>query len=83
MSADARRIIGIDEVCRLTGDSKSTINRRVKDGSFPPPRGRGRVRKWWLHEVEAWMAEEMATEFKPLAVPVPTSAQPAPEPPTT
>jgi hypothetical protein len=62
------RLIGVAEVCALTGWSRFTLDRRVKAGDFPEPiegageghtaagkrRGTGEKRKWTLAQYESW-----------------------------
>ena len=53
------RIIRIDEVCALTGLSRTTIWRRIQDNAFPPsirlgPEGT-RAKGWRLSDIEAWI----------------------------
>ncbi|MDE0170988.1 MAG: AlpA family transcriptional regulator [bacterium] len=53
------RIVRIGEVCELTGLSRTTIWRRIDDGSFPPsiplgPEGT-RARGWRLSDIQAWI----------------------------
>ena len=53
-----RRILGISEVCRLTGRSRSTVRRYLADPdlNFPPPVRLGpRDRGWFSDEVAAWI----------------------------
>jgi predicted DNA-binding transcriptional regulator AlpA len=54
----SRRILGISEVCHLTGRSRSTVRRYVADPdlNFPPPVRVGhRDRGWFSDEVAAWI----------------------------
>lgn len=53
------RIVRITEVCELTGLSRTTIWRRINDGSFPPsiplgPEGT-RAKGWRLSNIQAWI----------------------------
>ena len=53
------RVVRITEVCELTGLSRTTIWRRINDGSFPPsiplgPKGT-RARGWRLSDIQAWI----------------------------
>ena len=43
-----------------TGYSRTTIWRKVRRGEFPAPHYIGERRAWWLDEIEAWEAAEMA-----------------------
>ncbi|MGX1101067.1 helix-turn-helix transcriptional regulator [Amorphus sp. MBR-141] len=52
------RLLRLKEVVQLTGLSRSTLYRRVADGSFPRPRSLGpNAVAWRLSEVEAWIDE--------------------------
>ena len=53
------RIVRITEVCEITGLSRTTIWRRINDGSFPPsiplgPQGT-RARGWRLSNIQTWI----------------------------
>ena len=53
-----RRVIGIAELCRILGRSRSSISRYLADPSlgFPQPIRLGlRDRGWYSDEVEAWI----------------------------
>ena len=48
----------INEVCRKTELSKSTIYRLIKNGKFPKPKKIGpRARIWLDHEIEQHLLE--------------------------
>ena len=53
------RVVRIGQVCALTGLSRTTIWRRVNDGSFPPsmPLGpEGTRAKGWRHsDIQTWI----------------------------
>ena len=50
------RVLRMREVVELTGLSRSTIERRIKDETFPTPRQLGpRAKGWLLSEIEEWM----------------------------
>ena len=56
-------LVGKHVVCRMTGMSVSTIQRRVADakngqGTFPLPVRLGGVCRWVLAEVLAWIEEQ-------------------------
>ena len=54
----SRRILGISEVCHLTGRSRSTVRRYIADPNlnFPPPIRLGpRDRGWFSDEVQEWI----------------------------
>lgn len=54
------RRVGIAYVEQRTNTTRSTIWRWYRAGRFPPPHYLGARRCWWLHEVEAWEAEQLA-----------------------
>lgn len=54
---DARRV-GIAELERRLGLSRTTIARKRKVGLFPEGHFVGERRKWWLHEIERWEAAQ-------------------------
>ena len=52
----ARRILRLKEVIRLTGLSKSSIYKRIEEGTFPRQvRLGGRAVGWWEHLVQEWL----------------------------
>jgi len=59
-----RRFLSLPEVATWSGTSKSTVLRRVQDGTFPTPvrLGPGRI-AFCIHELESWAAD------RPRAVP--------------
>lgn len=57
----SNRVIKIKEVCELTSLSKTTIYRRINDGSFPKPISLGPQRIAFIeHEVAEWIAARIA-----------------------
>lgn len=55
------RILTIDEVTERTSLPRTTIWRRVRDGTFPPPIQLSPGRIGWLEsEIDAWIAERAA-----------------------
>ena len=53
---EERRIIRIDEVSQLTGLARSTIYKKVSEGSFPPPVRLGaRSVGWRLTNIDLWL----------------------------
>ncbi len=53
---EERRIIRIDEVSQLTGLARSTIYKKVSEGSFPPPVRLGaRSVGWRLTDIDVWL----------------------------
>lgn len=55
------RFLKIREVSRETSFSRTTIWRRVKDGTFPAPISLGgRSRAWTERDIEAWKARKLA-----------------------
>lgn len=53
------RVVRITEVCELTGLSRTTIWRRINDGSFPPSMPLGpegtRAKGWRYSDIQAWI----------------------------
>ena len=57
----SNRVIKIKEVCELTSLSKTTIYRRINDGSFPKPISLGPQRIAFVEkEVIGWIAAHIA-----------------------
>jgi prophage regulatory protein len=53
---DLPQLIGAEEVRRVTSLSRSTLERKVRAGSFPAPRRIvGRKLAWKASEVAAWI----------------------------
>ncbi len=53
---EARRIVRMDEVSKLTGLARATIYKKVKDGSFPPPIRLGaRAVGWRMSDIVTWL----------------------------
>ena len=56
MNAEGDRLIKLPEVLRLTGLSRSTLYRKLKEGDFPRPVQLGkRAVAWRESEVIAWI----------------------------
>lgn len=55
-----RRRIRIAELERRLGIERTTIGRWCRSGKLPPPHYLGNHRCWWLDEIVAWEAAEMA-----------------------
>ena len=56
-----QRILRLPEVKNKTGQSRSTIYERIRQGRFPPPiQLGGRCVGWLEHEVDDWIAERIA-----------------------
>lgn len=54
------RIIRHDEVQRVVGLSRSSIEARVAEGTFPQPVALGERSKGWIEaEVQAWLRERV------------------------
>ena len=50
------RALTLDDVCRLTGLSRATVQRMERAGDFPPPRRLGVAAVRWLSsDVETWL----------------------------
>ncbi|MGB3319637.1 MAG: AlpA family phage regulatory protein [Sphingopyxis granuli] len=64
-STSPGRILGIAEVRHETSLGRSTIWRRIKEGSFPAPIPLGGHRKGWSErEIEEWKARRMEAAHK-------------------
>ena len=51
----ARTLIRLKDVCELVGISRSTVYKRISDGTFPPPIRVGpRTVRWQLDAIETW-----------------------------
>ena len=62
MSIETERLLRRDEVLRLTGLSKSTLNKMVKAGTFPAPVRIGtRAVAWRESEVLEWIQTRQKT----------------------
>ena len=62
MSIENERLLRRDEVLRLTGLSKSTLNKMVKAGTFPAPVRIGtRAVAWRESEVLEWIQTRQKT----------------------
>ena len=80
----SERLVPLEPVCVVTGNSRSTIYRMIAAGSFPKPvkTSKGRV-AWREREVLAWLAALSTTSPPPAiapdaAVPDPNGAAHAP-----
>ena len=57
MSCGSKALLTISEVCALTRMGRSTVYRKVADGTFPRPIRLGpRMVRWWRCDVERWLA---------------------------
>ncbi len=54
------RRIAIAELRARLGVNARTIGRWVKAEKFPAPHYLGTLRRWWLADILAWEAEQMA-----------------------
>jgi predicted DNA-binding transcriptional regulator AlpA len=54
------QLVGISDAEQLTGYERSTIWRRCRAGTFPPPSYIGNRRVWKLSDLRAWLDAEMA-----------------------
>ena len=51
-----KRILRLPEVIALTGLSRSSIYKRIDDGTFPRQVCLGgRAVGWWEHEIQKWL----------------------------
>jgi len=56
-SAEADRLIKLDEVCRRVGLGKTMIYQRIKEGKFPSPYKLSPfAARWSENEVTAWIS---------------------------
>ncbi len=53
-----RTRIGIADAERVTGLSRTTIDRKIRRGEFPPGVFIGERRKWFIDEIETWVREQ-------------------------
>ena len=61
------RLLKVDEIALICGMSKSTIYRRVADGSFPAPIRVGvRAARWRRSEINQWIESLPLTSETPL-----------------
>lgn len=60
-TSDLDRILGIDEVVRLSGLSPATVWRAIKAGTFPAPvRISARRVGWRASDIRSWIASRQA-----------------------
>lgn len=55
------RRIRLNTVINQTGIKKTTIYKRVKEGTFPKFRKDGRITYWVESEVQAWVKDNTAS----------------------
>lgn len=55
-------LIDIREVCRRTGMSKTSIHKKISEGTFPPASHRDGSRwvRWRLTDILAWIANNQS-----------------------
>ena len=64
--APVGRLLSTADVIRETSLARTTLWRRVKDGTFPPPVPLGGIRKGWPErDVERWKAERDQGPWQP------------------
>ena len=57
------RMLKIGEVLELSGLSKPSVYRRMKDSNFPQPKAMGpRAARWSETEVRQWLSERPTRE---------------------
>lgn len=54
------RFLRLEEVCARTGFRRTFVYEAARRGTFPKPVKCGRAVRWVEHEVDAWMAAQMA-----------------------
>lgn len=59
---DVRHVIPTSEVSSQTGQSSTTLWRKVKSGSFPQPIYIGAKKFWYQDTVTQWLKENTRTE---------------------
>ena len=65
-------LLRLGDVCQRTGLSRSTIYRRMNEGTFPPTCSLGgRVKAWRSGEVQAWIDARVPTSSEPWLPPSP------------
>ena len=52
--------VGIGDLEKRIGRDRTTINRKIKNGTFPAGHFIGSRRAWFIAEIEAWERAEMA-----------------------
>ena len=52
--------VGIAEIEKRLGRDRTTINRRIKNGTFPPGHFIGTRRAWFINEIVEWERAEMS-----------------------
>lgn len=63
MSQTTPELLRINQVCRRTGMSRSSVYARIADGSFPQPvRLSSRMVAWPSTEVDAWITRMIERE---------------------
>ena len=53
-------LLTLDEVIRVTGQSRSSIYAKIKEGEFPAPVKIGSASRWSYRELEAWADAHIA-----------------------
>ena len=64
----ASKILRLPQVCEFTGLGRSTIYKKLSDGSFPPPVRLGpRAIGWRTRDIVSWL-EDPGREWDPAEV---------------
>ena len=65
MEIEGSKILRMPEVCELTGLGKSTIYKKLSEGSFPAPVRLGpRAMGWMTRDIVGWL-EDPGREWNP------------------
>lgn len=60
-SPDQYKIMNMEEICKLTSLSKSFIESKMREGTFPIPKKFGSTNRWYKRDIEQWIRENMET----------------------
>ena len=67
--SNSNRLLRREEVEKRTGLARTTIYRKMREGSFPEPLQVGaRAVRWPASEIEAWLAERPRASGEAAAV---------------
>lgn len=57
---DKNRLLSTKDIMTLVGKSRSTIERWVKDGSFPQPKKQHKTNLWLVGDYQHWVEQKIA-----------------------
>lgn len=66
-----RRLLKVHEVAALVGFSKSWVYQEIRTGNFPPPIYFGRIARWDIEDIDAWIAARKSARQAQETAPVP------------